>query len=352
MGLNVMLVFIPIALALDYAGAHPTLVFVASALGIVPLAGLMGRATENLAVYVGESVGGLLNASLGNAPELIISIFALREGLHDVVKASITGSILGNTLLTLGLSMVAGGLRHQRQQFNRTAASMSASLLLLAAIGLTIPAIFHLTSIRQERELSLEIAGVLFVIYVLSLIFTLRTHRSLFAAGEVVKEEEMEEDTEAAPWTRNKSVAVLALVTVAIAVMSETLVGAIEPAAKSLGLTPIFAGVILLAMVGNAAEMSNSVRFAVKNKMDLTFGVSIGASIQVALFVAPVLVFASYLMGKPLDLLFTPFEIAAVTIAVLIVGNVTKDGESHWMEGAMLLGVYLMLAYAFYFLPM
>ncbi len=348
MGLNVLLAFIPIALALDWAGAHPLLVFAASALGIVPLAGLMGRATESLAAYVGETLGGLMNASLGNAPELIIAIFALKEGLHDVVKASITGSILGNILLTLGLSMTAGGLRHSRQTFNRTAASMSAGLLLLAAIALIVPALFHLTSIRQERELSFEIAIVLFAIYLLSLVFTLKTNRSLFTEPAAGPDSEPDEPP---AWSQLVSIGILALVTVAIAVMSETLVGSIEPAAQSLGLTPIFAGVILLALVGNAAEMANAVRFALKDKMDLTFGVAVGASIQVALFVAPVLVFVSYALGKPLDLLFTPFEVAAVGIAVLIVGGVTADGESHWMEGVMLLGVYMILAYAFYFLP-
>lgn len=355
MGLNILLIFVPIALALDWTGANPILVFAASALGIVPLAGIMGRATESLAAYVGETVGGLLNASLGNAPELIIAIFALKEGLHDVVKASITGSILGNILLTLGLAMTVGGIRHSRQRFNRTAAGMSAALLMIASIALVVPALFHLTSIRQERELSFEIAVVLFVIYLLSLLFTLKTNRSLFAAPEgapdeaAIRTEAVEEEDPA--WSKSTSFVVLAGVTVAIAVMSETLVGSIEPAASQLGLTPVFAGVILLAMVGNAAEMSNAIRFALKDKMDLTFGIAVGASIQVALFVAPVLVFVSYALGKPLDLLFTSFEVTAVVIAVLIVGRVTSDGESHWMEGTMLIGVYLILAYAFYFLP-
>jgi Ca2+:H+ antiporter len=349
MALNLLLVFIPVALALDWLKADPILVFVASALAIVPLAGLMGRATEQLANYVGQTVGGLLNASLGNAPELIIALFALKAGLHDVVKASITGSILGNTLFTLGLSMFLGGLRHSRQRYNKTAAGMSAALLLLAAIALIVPALFKFTSVRQEHELSLEIAVLLFTIYLLSLVFTLKTHRNLFADETATEEEDRGGDP---PWSRNRALGMLALVTLGVAAMSETLVGAIEPAASSLGLTPIFAGVILLAMVGNAAELSNAIRFARKDKMDLTFGIAVGASLQVALFVAPVLVFASYLMSSPLDLLFTPFEVAAVTIAVLIVGRVTTDGESNWMEGVMLVGVYLILAYAFYFLPM
>lgn len=349
MGLNLLLIFIPVALALDWTGANPLLVFVTSALAIVPLAGLMATSTEQLASYVGATVGGLMNATMGNAPELIIALFALKEGLNDVVKASIAGSIIGNILLVLGVSMLAGGLRHNQQRFNATAASMNAGLLAVAAIALVVPAIFHLASIRQERELSLEIAVVLFVIYLLSLVFTLKTHRHMFAAAPSGSGEgsEPEEDR----WSRSRAITVLALATLGIAVMSETLTGSIEGAATRAGLTSIFVGVILLAIIGNAAEMAGAVRFAAKNKMDLTIGTSVGASLQIALFVAPVLVFASYGIGKPLDLLFTQFEVAAVFIAVLIVVNVTRDGESNWMEGVMLVGVYLILAYAFYFLP-
>ncbi|HET8580492.1 MAG TPA: calcium/proton exchanger [Nitrospiraceae bacterium] len=349
MVLNLLLILIPVALALDWTGANPLLVFVTSALAIVPLAGLMATSTEQLASYVGATVGGLMNATMGNAPELIIALFALKEGLNDVVKASIAGSIIGNILLVLGVSMLAGGLRHDRQRFNATAASMNAGLLAVAAIALVVPAIFHLASIRQERELSLEIAVVLFVIYLLSLVFTLKTHRHMFAAAPSGSGEgsEPEEDR----WSRRRAITVLALATLGIAVMSETLTGSIEGAATRAGLTSIFVGVILLAIIGNAAEMAGAVRFAAKNKMDLTIGTSVGASLQIALFVAPVLVFASYGIGKPLDLLFTQFEVAAVFIAVLIVVNVTRDGESNWMEGVMLVGVYLILAYAFYFLP-
>lgn len=348
MGLNLLLVFVPVALALEQFHANPILVFVASALAIVPLAGLMGRATEQLSRYVGPTIGGLLSASLGNAPELIIAIFALREGLYDVVRASITGSILGNTLFTLGMAMFLGGLRHQRQRFNPHAVSINSGLLVLAAIALIVPALFKLTSVRQEHELSLEIAVVLFVVYALSLVFSLKTHRTLF----VQQDGPGEDAEEGGPfWSRNRALGMLAAVTVGVAIMSETLVGAIEPAASSLGLTPIFAGVILLALVGNAAELANAIRFARQDMMDLTLGIAVGASLQVALFVAPVLVFVSYAFGRPLDLLFTPFEVVAVTLAVFIVTRVTGDGESNWMEGAMLIAVYLILAYAFYFLP-
>ncbi len=350
LGLNLLLVFVPVSLALELSHADPVLIFISSALAIVPLAGLMGRATEHLASHVGVGLGGLLNASLGNAAELIIALVALREGLHDVVKASITGSIIGNILLVLGLSMVAGGLRYDRQRFNSTAAGMGSSLLLLSAIGLVVPALFHLTASEQgrgvERELSLEIAVVLFVIYLLSLVFSLKTHHHLFS-GEVTSSSQSGHQT----WGKRHAIGVLVIVTVGIAVMSEFLVGAIQPTASRLGLTQVFVGVILVALVGNAAEHSTAVLVAMKNNMDLAFGIAAGSSLQIALFVAPVLVFASYLLGAPLDLIFTPFEVAAVTISVLVVGFVAMDGESHWMEGVMLVGVYLILAIAFYFLP-
>lgn len=348
--LDVLLVFIPIALALEVLKADAVYIFAVSALAIVPLAGLLGRATEHLTSHVGAGVGSLLNASLGNAAELIIALAALREGLHDVVKASLTGSILGNVLLVLGASMLAGGLKYERQKFNQTAAGMGASLLLLAAVGLILPALFHFTAADRgaaiERELSLEIAIVLFVMYVLSLVFSLKTHRHLFA-GESHDADDLGET----PWTMRLSVGVLMGTTVLIAIMSELLVGAIEPTAHRLGLTQVFVGVILVALVGNAAEHSTAVLVALKNKMDLAIGIAVGSSLQIALLVAPLLVFASYIFGTPLDLIFTPFEVAAVTISVLALGFVSMDGESHWMEGAMLVGVYAMLAIAFYFLP-
>jgi Ca2+:H+ antiporter len=348
--LDALLACIPIAIALEVIKADPVYVFTVSALAIVPLAGLLGRATEHLTSHVGAGVGSLLNASLGNAAELIIALAALREGLHDVVKASLTGSILGNVLLVLGASMLAGGLRYERQKFNQTAAGTGASLLLLAAIGLIIPALFHFTAsdrgVAIERELSLEIAIVLFVMYVLSLLFSLKTHRHLYA-GESHDAEDLGEE----PWSMRLSVGVLTVTTVFIAIMSELLVGAIEPTAHRLGLTQVFVGVILVALVGNAAEHSTAVIVALKNKMDLALGIAVGSSLQIALLVAPVLVFASYLFGTPLDLIFTPFEVAAVTISVLVLGFISMDGESHWMEGAMLVGVYTMLAIAFYFLP-
>ena len=348
--LDFLLIFVPATIVLEVLRTDPLLVFVSAGLAIIPLVGILGRVTEHLTTHVGAGIGALLNASLGNAAELIIALVALREGLHDVVKASLTGSILGNILLVLGVSMFAGGMKFERQKFNQTAAGMGASLLLLAAVGLVIPALFHYTASNRgmaiERELSLEIAVVLFIIYVLSLVFSLKTHRHLFA-GEAHDASDLGEQ----PWTRGASITVLTVVTCLVALMSEMLVGALEPAAHRLGLTQVFVGVILVALVGNAAEHSTAVMVALKNKMDLAYGIAVGSSLQIALLVAPLLVFASYLFGTPLDLIFTPFEVAAVTISVLIVGFVAMDGESNWMEGVMLVGVYLMLAIAFFFLP-
>jgi len=348
--LDFLLIFVPVTVVLEVLRADPLLVFVSSGLAIIPLAGLLGRATEHLTTHVGAGIGALLNASLGNAAELIIALVAMREGLHDVVKASLTGSIIGNILLVLGVAMFAGGLKYERQKFNQTASGMGTSLLLLAAVGLIIPALFHFTAadrgVAIERELSLTISVVLFAIYVASLLFTLKTHRHLYA-GEAHSAADLGEQ----PWTRGVSITVLTVVTSLVALMSEMLVGALEPAAHQLGLTQVFVGVILVALVGNAAEHSTAVMVAVKNKMDLAYGIAVGSSLQIALLVAPVLVFASYLFGAPLDLIFTPFEVAAVTISVLSVGLVALDGESNWMEGVMLVGVYLMLAIAFFFLP-
>ncbi|MGQ0594432.1 MAG: calcium/proton exchanger [Gammaproteobacteria bacterium] len=344
--LDTLLSLVPVSLALEAYGGDPLWVFGAAGLAIVPLAGWMGRATEHLASRLGEGIGGLLNATFGNAAELIIALFALREGLHEVVKASITGSIIGNILLVLGLSMVAGGMRYTVQVFNRSAASMGASLLLLSAIGLVVPTVFHALGpgAADERGLSLEIALVLFVTYLLSLVFSLRTHRHLY-----VGEEPADEDPDA--WSRRRSFVVLMITSGLIAVMAELLVGSVEHAATALGLTEVFVGVILVAIVGNAAEHSTAVLVAMRGKMDLAVHIAIGSSLQIALFVAPVLLFVSYLFGTPMDLVFTPFEVFSVVLAVLAVNHIASDGECNWMEGVQLLAVYLILGLAFYFLP-
>jgi Ca2+:H+ antiporter len=373
--LDWLLVFVPIAILLRFVPAfdNPTALFVVSCIAIIPLAGWMGRATEHLAEHLGQGVGGLLNATFGNAAELIIALFALSKGLTGVVKASITGSIIGNILLVLGLSFLMGGLKFRRQEFNRVAAGVSATALTLAAIALVIPTVFHqaaaLVPVAQggwtpekEQTLSLAIAVVLFLTYVLTLVFSLVTHRELFGAeeGKHVAREAGEELTKMeaeqhghghAPWSVGKAAGVLVLATAFVALISEFLVGAIESARGSLGLTEVFVGVIVVAIIGNAAEHSSAILLAMRNKMDISIGIAIGSSLQIALFVAPVLLFASYLFGQPMDLEFTIPEVVAVVASIIIVEQIASDGESNWIEGLQLLSVYAVLAILFYFLP-
>lgn len=357
--LNLLLIFVPIGIVLELMHANPVLVFGASCLAIIPLAGLMGKATEHLAERLGEGVGGLLNATFGNAAELIIAVMALREGLYEVVKASITGSIIGNVLLVFGLSVLAGGVKYPRQQFNRTAASLGTTMLVLAAIALVVPATFHFlvqnrlnsAIIGDEHELSVEISIVLIITYALSLFFSLKTHKHLYV-GEPNEDEDEARGTHG--WSQGRSIAVLLGATALVAVMSEFLVGAVDAAAKTLGMTEIFVGVILVAIIGNAAEHSTAVLMALKNKMDLAVNIAVGSSLQIALFVAPVLVFLSYAIGPrgPMDLLFSNLEVLAIVLSVAIMALITQDGESNWMEGVQLLAVYTILGIAFFYLPM
>jgi Ca2+:H+ antiporter len=346
--LDLLLIFIPIAAILHYSHAPEFWTFIASGLAIVPLAGWMGRATESLSERLGAGIGGLLNATFGNAAEMIIAIQGLRAGLTEIVKASLTGSILGNLLLVLGASIVAGGLKHRNQKFNRTAATMSATLMALSAIGLLMPALFHWVtggaSRGAERHLSLEISIVLFVTYILSLIFAFGTHKDLYLGTSKPHEE-------SSSMSSRTATLVLLGATALVAWMSELLVNTVEPASKSLGLTEVFVGVIVVAIVGNAAEHSTAVLMAIKNQMDLAFHIAVGSSMQIALFVAPVLVFWSSASGRPMNLLFTTFEVVSVGLAVLVVSLVAADGESNWMEGVLLLAVYLIFAIAFFFLP-
>lgn len=342
-----LLLFIPLSFVAEAAHFSPVARFVIAALGIIPLAGLIGTATEHLADRTGAGVGSFLNATFGNAAELIICFFALRAGLHDVVKASITGAIIGNLLLVMGAAFLAGGINREKQDFNRTAAGLSSTLLLLSAIALVIPALFHTVTggatALSEHELSLTISVVLFAVYLLSLVFTFKTHKHLYT-GEPV------EHGHKKTWSVRLAVGVLIGTAAGLAFMSEFLVAAIEPAAEAAGMSQIFVGVILVAIIGNAVEHFSAVTFAVKNQMDVTMGIALGGSTQIALFVAPVLVFASYLTARPMDLTFTLFEVAAVLLAVLAVKFVSTDGESNWMEGVLLVAVYLILAIAFYFL--
>lgn len=365
--LDWLLIFVPVAIALRFIPGlnYPTALFIVSCLSIIPLAGWMGKATEHLAEHLGQGIGGLLNATFGNAAELIIALFALSKGLTGVVKASITGSIIGNILLVLGLSILLGGFKFKEQKFNRTAASMSATALTLGAIALLIPSIFHIVAANvpvaqggwtaaKEQTLSLAIAVVLFLTYCGTLVFSLITHKHLFigeslqgAAQEVGHEQEEAGEH----WTKNKSIIVLLVATAFVAMISEFLVGAVEAARGALGFTEVFVGVIVVAIIGNAAEHSSAIMMALRNKMDLSVGIAVGSSLQIALFVAPILIFASYFFGTPMNLEFTIPEVVAVVASIIIVEQICSDGESNWVEGLQLLSVYAILAILFYFLP-
>ncbi|MFN0164959.1 MAG: calcium/proton exchanger [Bryobacteraceae bacterium] len=353
--LNWLLVFVPVAVALRlFWPDQQTPTFLAAAVAIIPLAAWMGHATEHLAEKTGEGIGGLLNATFGNAAELIIAIMALRAGLFEVVKASITGSIIGNVLLVLGAAFLAGGWRHKAQYFNPVATRAQATSLLLASIALIVPAAFHYLAgaagAVHEAELSTEIAIVLMVTYALSLVFSLRTHKQLFAGQPVEVNEEMARSH--AAWGVKRSVLVLAAATAAVAYVSEILVATVEHAADTFGMTKVFVGVIVVAVIGNAAEHSSAILAAMKNKMDLALGIAVGSSLQIAMFVAPLLVLLSYAIApRPLDLVFTPAEVLAIAVSGWITAEVAADGESNWLEGVQLLALYVVLGLMFYFLP-
>lgn len=343
--INWLLVFVPVGLVSEYLGGPPLVTFSAAALGVVPLASIIGEATENLAVYTGPRVGGFLNATLGNAAELIITFFAIRAGLLDLVKASITGSILGNLLLVMGLSILVGGVRHQQQRFDRVQAGVDSTMLILALIALGVPSLFshaiEAVSHDSVEYLSIGVAIAMIVVYGLGLVYSFTTtslpaHPS--APGDVA-------------WSRSKSLLVLILATVFIAWLSEVLVSAVEPVLEHLGWTEFFLGIVIVPLVGNVAEHLVAVQMAAKNQMNMSLQISIGSSLQIALFVAPVLVFISLLMGNPLTLVFDQFELIALAGAAFISALVALDGESNWMEGAQLLIVYIILALAFFFLP-
>jgi Ca2+:H+ antiporter len=351
--MNWLLLFIPIAIGLEYlAPQRYLLVFLACSLAILPLAGWMGRATEQLAERMGEGVGGLLNATFGNAAELIIALAALRAGLHDVVKASIAGSIVGNILLVLGAAMLAGGLRYPEQHFNATGARSQATMLTLAAIALILPAAYQIAPGTDAAggigPLSVSISVVILLVYLLYLVFTLVTHSSLFVGSYVPEEGEAHPP----PWQVGRSVLVLVATTAAIAWMSEILVGAIEPTAHTFGISNVFVGVFVVAILGNAAEHATAVTAALKNRMDLSLSIAIGSSVQVALFVAPVLVLLSLVLGpRPMDLTFPGGLVLSVFLAVLITGQVAGDGRCDWLKGVQLLAAYLVLGLTFFFLP-
>jgi Ca2+:H+ antiporter len=355
--------FIPLAIVLDVIGASPIAIFFISAGGVIPTAALMGRATEELAHRSGPGIGGLLNVTFGNAPEIIIALFALGSGLHEVVKASLIGSMLGNILLVLGASMFVGGLGRDRQKFDRTAASAQSAMLLLAAVALVMPAIFELIAGNglplpgdeivdypsDVEHLSLAVAVVLMATYAGGLLFSLKTHRDLFNPDHS-GDDAGEGEGEAEPWTVKKAVIMLAIAGVAVGVMSEILVGSISDAAEGVGLSEFFIGVIVVAIVGNAAEHWVAVLVARKDKMDLAVNIAIGSSAQIALFAAPLLVLCSFFLGPhPMALVFNGFEVGALVLAVLIANHVTNEGESTWFEGLQLLAVYVVLGLTFLF---
>jgi len=340
------LLAVPLSLAAAWTQQSPSLVFALAAAAIIPLAGYMGEATEHLASRSGPAVGGLLNATFGNAAELIIAIVALRAGLIELVKASIMGSILGNLLLIMGLSIVAGSLKKPIITFNRTASGAAASMLALAVLALAIPALFHslhpAADALEELHLSEAVAVILVVTYLFSLLFSLKTHRRLLAGdphpvvGQV--------------WSRPVALSVLTLATLGVAVESEMLVGAVEPMTQALGLSHAFVGLILIPIVGNAAEHSAAVMVARKGNMDLAFQIALGSSTQIALLVAPLLILAGIVLGTGMDLVFEPFQVILLGLATAVVAMITQDGETHWFEGVQLLAVYAMIAVAVFFI--
>jgi Ca2+:H+ antiporter len=341
--LDWLLVFVPVAIVFEVVHVAPVAIFATSAVAILPLAGQIGHATEELSAHTGPQIGGLLNATFGNVTELIIAFFLILEGQLEIVKASITGSIIGNVLLVLGLSFLVGGWSRSEQRFSRLSAGVHSAGLMIAVVALLLPALFSFTpeatSFRTEA-VSIGVSVVLIATYGLALLFTLRTHRSLFRS----------EFEHRARWSLGRAVGTLATATVLVALMSEFLVGALEPTVEELGLSELFVGLIVVPIIGNAAEHSSAVLLAAKDRTDVSIEIAIGSSTQIALFIAPVLVFVSLAVGNPMDLIFTPLELAAVAFSAAILGFIVLDGRSNWFEGAQLLAAYLIMAVSFFFL--
>ncbi|MGD1898232.1 MAG: calcium/proton exchanger [Phormidesmis sp.] len=362
------LAFIPVSIAGHFLGWSDLIIFVTAGLAIIPLAGWMGTATEEIAVVLGPSLGGLMNATFGNATELNIAVIALRAGLVNVVKSSITGSILGNLLLVMGLSMLLGGLKFKEQTFQPTIARLNASAMNLAVIAILLPTAVDFTSAGIEepilQKLSVAVAVVLMLVYGLTLLFSMKTHSYLYDVG--VAEEGTEtvltsELTEAEALLAVEEQAhkpdlklwtgILLVATLAVAVESEFLVSTLEVASQQLGFSELFTGVIILPIIGNAAEHATAVTVALKNKMDLALNVAVGSSLQIALFVGPLLVIIGALMGQPMDLDFNNFELLSVVVAVLVANSISSDGKSNWLEGTLLLATYTVIGLSFYFHP-
>jgi len=347
-----LLPLVPLSLVAEWQQWGATAVFVTAGLALVPLSGLLSQATEKIALVVGPNAGGLLNATLGNATELIVAFLALKSGLIGVVKASITGSILSNLLLVMGLAMLLGGLRYPEQTFQPAAARANASAMNLAVVAILLPTAVDRTSSgigeATLQQLSVAVALVLIAVYGLTLLFSLKTHAYLYEVSTTEYAPASEETAQPAllPWGSP-----LAAVAIAIGIESELLVSSLEAATAQLGLTPLFVGVIVLPVIGNAAEHAAAVTVALKDKMDLALSVAVGSSLQIALFVAPVLVIAGWWLGQPMDLDFNPFELVAVAVAVLVANSIASDGRSNWFEGSLLLATYTVIGLAFFFHP-
>ncbi|MGI0482270.1 calcium/proton exchanger [Geminocystis sp. CENA526] len=343
----------PISIVGHFLHWSEAIIFITAGLAIIPLAGFMGTATEEIAVVLGPNLGGLMNATFGNATELILAFIALKSGLVQVVKATLSGSIIGNLLLVMGFAMFLGGLRYKEQNFQPTAARLNASSMNLAVIALLLPTAVQYTSTgltdNTIQTLSIGVSIVLISVYLLTLLFSMKTHSYLYDVGMAENETE-EEETPHKPnlvlW-----VGVLLIVTLGVAVESELLVESLEKATEVLGLPALFTGVIFLPIIGNAAEHATAITVAMKDKMDLSVSVAVGSSLQIALFVAPVLVLAGWIIGQPMDLNFNPFELVAVAVSVLIANSISSDGNSNWLEGVLLLATYTVIGLAFYFHP-
>ncbi|MGA9160414.1 MAG: calcium/proton exchanger [Actinomycetota bacterium] len=339
-----LLVLVPVSIVLKLAGGNELSIFLTSAGAILPLAGLIGRSTEQLALHTGPRIGGLVNATFGNVTELVIAVFLILDDQTEIVKASLTGSILGNLLLVLGLSFLVGGLKHEEQTYNARSASIHATSLVLAVTALLMPALFALSQSTEtdlEREVvSGTVAAVLIALYAAALFFTLVTHEHLFRTPTA---------DEHASWSRGKAIGALLVATAFVALEAEFLVASLEPALQDLGLSELFVGLIVIPIIGNAAEHSSAIIFALRNKVDVTLEIAIGSSTQIALFVAPALVFISLFVGHPMDFIFSTFEVAAVALSTVLVFMISTDGRSNWLEGAQLTGAYVIMAISFFF---
>jgi Ca2+:H+ antiporter len=341
--LDWLLVLVPVSAILQLAGGNELLIFLTSAGAILPLAGLIGRSTDQLALHTGPRIGGLVNATFGNVTELVIAFFLILDDQVDIVKASLTGSIIGNLLLVLGLSFLLGGLKHEEQTYNARAASIHATSLVLAVTGLLMPALFALggrESFAQREVVSGIVAAVLMILYAAALLFTLVTHEHLFRTPSPEEHPE---------WSRRQAVGMLLVATAFVALEAEFLVSSLEPALEDLGLSEFFVGLIVIPIIGNAAEHSSAIMFALRDKVDVTLEIAIGSSTQIALFVAPALVFISLFVGHPMDFVFSTFEVAAVALSTVLVFMISSDGRSNWLEGAQLTGAYAIMAISFFF---